>query len=290
MYYLLDQGRSSLFFFLMIPRPPRSTLFPYTTLFRSSVGPLPTAGRHALPLRISLGARTRPLLDLPRRRRPDAAAQLRRHGPLDRGRSLGRQVSRGDPLIAGCPDGVSPSIRRSALPRLPRARREDSSQSRSSGAGACPVWARLLRATYQVAERAAAVCDPRPVLRKEHHASESDRRPPDHRDRLGDCGRGTAHVRSGEPDVGQVDRGGAAGRAGREFRGIPDRVRPMVGSAGVPPRAGRGVPVSVPGVAGLVGTLPRAVAGVRDVQERAGTCSRGTLRDWVTDVPWEEQL
>src|SRR2546425_6637233 len=27
----------SLFFFLMIRRPPRSTLFPYTTLFRSSV-------------------------------------------------------------------------------------------------------------------------------------------------------------------------------------------------------------------------------------------------------------
>src|SRR5947207_15705668 len=26
-----------LFFFLMIPRPPRSTLFPYTTLFRSVV-------------------------------------------------------------------------------------------------------------------------------------------------------------------------------------------------------------------------------------------------------------
>src|SRR5258707_2496824 len=27
-----------LFFFLMIRRPPRSTLFPYTTLFRSSAG------------------------------------------------------------------------------------------------------------------------------------------------------------------------------------------------------------------------------------------------------------
>src|SRR3712207_8143564 len=26
------------FFFLMIPRPPRSTLFPYTTLFRSTTG------------------------------------------------------------------------------------------------------------------------------------------------------------------------------------------------------------------------------------------------------------
>src|SRR2546427_6649866 len=30
----------SFFFFLMIRRPPRSTLFPYTTLFRSSDAPL----------------------------------------------------------------------------------------------------------------------------------------------------------------------------------------------------------------------------------------------------------
>ena len=29
-------------FFLMIRRPPRSTLFPYTTLFRSAAGPLCT--------------------------------------------------------------------------------------------------------------------------------------------------------------------------------------------------------------------------------------------------------
>src|SRR6267143_5985109 len=29
---------TSLFFFLMIRRPPRSTLFPYTTLFRSRAG------------------------------------------------------------------------------------------------------------------------------------------------------------------------------------------------------------------------------------------------------------
>src|SRR3712207_8377018 len=28
-------------FFLMIRRPPRSTLFPYTTLFRSPIGPIP---------------------------------------------------------------------------------------------------------------------------------------------------------------------------------------------------------------------------------------------------------
>src|SRR2546430_15949470 len=37
-------GGSSFFFFLMIRRPPRSTLFPYTTLFRSRVRPLSQPG------------------------------------------------------------------------------------------------------------------------------------------------------------------------------------------------------------------------------------------------------
>src|SRR2546430_12497478 len=35
------------FFFLMIRRPPRSTLFPYTTLFRSRDRPLPAVHRRA---------------------------------------------------------------------------------------------------------------------------------------------------------------------------------------------------------------------------------------------------
>src|SRR3712207_8562552 len=35
------------FFFLMIRRPPRSTLFPYTTLFRSDQGPPPAVRRRA---------------------------------------------------------------------------------------------------------------------------------------------------------------------------------------------------------------------------------------------------
>src|SRR3712207_8908897 len=35
-----------LFFFLMIRRPPRSTLFPYTTLFRSARVALQPAGEH----------------------------------------------------------------------------------------------------------------------------------------------------------------------------------------------------------------------------------------------------
>src|SRR5438874_9753560 len=37
------------FFFLMIRRPPRSTLFPYTTLFRSPLGVAPAAGDRAPP-------------------------------------------------------------------------------------------------------------------------------------------------------------------------------------------------------------------------------------------------
>src|SRR3712207_7906065 len=50
---------SHLFFFLMIRRPPRSTLFPYTTLFRSRPG---RDGVHADPalgdlLRKALGER-----------------------------------------------------------------------------------------------------------------------------------------------------------------------------------------------------------------------------------------
>src|SRR2546428_4152454 len=41
---------SLFFFFLMIRRPPRSTLFPYTTLFRSQLHPVEPRPRQELPL------------------------------------------------------------------------------------------------------------------------------------------------------------------------------------------------------------------------------------------------
>src|ERR1039457_5664400 len=52
LYFSLSHGLSLSFsFFLMIRRPPRSTLFPYTTLFRSVLLGRPCRGKHSCPLR-----------------------------------------------------------------------------------------------------------------------------------------------------------------------------------------------------------------------------------------------
>src|ERR1043165_10007019 len=50
----VEQVKARAFFFLMIRRPPRSTLFPYTTLFRSRYG-----GRFAGALRDDAPTRPR---------------------------------------------------------------------------------------------------------------------------------------------------------------------------------------------------------------------------------------
>src|SRR5947199_5575600 len=44
-YHIFSHSVILLFFFLMIRRPPRSTLFPYTTLFRSQDGSVSTRGQ-----------------------------------------------------------------------------------------------------------------------------------------------------------------------------------------------------------------------------------------------------
>src|SRR2546429_3448131 len=48
------------FFFLMIRRPPRSTLFPYTTLFRSPSSPIVRLGAQGAPMRLADSPRRRP--------------------------------------------------------------------------------------------------------------------------------------------------------------------------------------------------------------------------------------
>src|SRR3712207_7248670 len=65
-------------FFLMIRRPPRSTLFPYTTLFRSARGPGPRADRARHHARLRLPRlRDRRALHAPVRRRLRPAPLLR---------------------------------------------------------------------------------------------------------------------------------------------------------------------------------------------------------------------
>src|SRR2546430_6080709 len=59
-----------LFFFLMIRRPPRSTLFPYTTLFRSDALPAADPGRSAQGAKRIAPARARPEPRDRRRNRP----------------------------------------------------------------------------------------------------------------------------------------------------------------------------------------------------------------------------
>src|SRR5437867_13067673 len=56
--FFLSLSLSSLllsFFFLMIRRPPRSTLFPYTTLFRSRARARPESRSHVGRARLGLG-------------------------------------------------------------------------------------------------------------------------------------------------------------------------------------------------------------------------------------------
>src|SRR5437588_1912186 len=65
---------SVLFFFLMIRRPPRSTLFPYTTLFRSAAGG---------PDRLPAGAAERPGRAAPDDRRSEEhTSELQSHSDL----------------------------------------------------------------------------------------------------------------------------------------------------------------------------------------------------------------
>src|SRR5690348_18348696 len=49
-FYSMTIRLPFIFFFLLIPRPPRSTLFPYTTLFRSSSKvQVPSSRNHQVP-------------------------------------------------------------------------------------------------------------------------------------------------------------------------------------------------------------------------------------------------
>src|SRR2546430_17683525 len=73
---------SIFFFFLMIRRPPRSTLFPYTTLFRSGRGPV-IAVRLALALALILATNAVAAVDRgPIRRSEEHTSELQSQSNL----------------------------------------------------------------------------------------------------------------------------------------------------------------------------------------------------------------
>src|SRR6476661_7682924 len=102
MKYLLSSSVSWIFsiffFFLIIRRPPRSTLFPYTTLFRS----LYRDGDQALHVRVRGGARSgsrlphRPVQQHALQGAPDPPA-LRRQARHERGLDGGPELRRPSP-------------------------------------------------------------------------------------------------------------------------------------------------------------------------------------------------
>src|SRR2546427_11526152 len=75
------------FFFLMIRRPPRSTLFPYTTLFRSRAQVLRPRHPRAVPAVVfpfhrAFGGDGRPVPDLQRRRSEEHTSELQSQSNL----------------------------------------------------------------------------------------------------------------------------------------------------------------------------------------------------------------
>src|SRR6266513_3199286 len=106
----------SFFFFLMIRRPPRSTLFPYTTLFRSLAGRSVDLSRRVSVRGRETGAGQSQEIPQVRPRRRDRVARRHRrepgfvrgvHRPVRAGRSgrSGRAVARREPRdLAG--DGL----------------------------------------------------------------------------------------------------------------------------------------------------------------------------------------
>src|SRR5437588_8207202 len=85
---------STRLFSLMLPRPPRSTLFPYTTLFRSP----PNAT--AFPTTSARGASWEPATECPGRRSEEHTSELQSHSDLVCRLLLEKKQSVPDPAAA----------------------------------------------------------------------------------------------------------------------------------------------------------------------------------------------
>src|SRR2546428_2486690 len=198
----------------MIRRPPRSTLFPYTTLFRSNAASL-------------VGGGTRPVQPAP----AGSAASLLRAGRLDPKLSPERRVRAGRPQpVPADPSGARPTrILPVLVPRFPdHTWRTTTHGARSPVSG---LGRRLVRAARAVSlERAALLLSrPHPLLDHCRHPGPGTR---------AERGRGGGRAARRWPHAG-VRR--AAVRVGRPVR--DEAPLGGVGAAGgcaAPARAGSG--------------------------------------------------
>src|SRR6266404_5736012 len=90
----------SFFFFLMIRRPPRSTLFPYTTLFRSRRGDDATAGLKLLAFREAHGIETPTIIYA-------SSQAIANHGPKARELGAARCTAGAVSLIQHIHDAIA---------------------------------------------------------------------------------------------------------------------------------------------------------------------------------------
>src|SRR3989475_10093200 len=99
-----------LFFFLMIRRPPRSTLFPYTTLFRSGFDTFCPVGPRVVPVEPDRLTELEVVCRVNGRERQRARASQMTFGivPLVAYVSQAMTLEPGDLIATGTPAGVGP--------------------------------------------------------------------------------------------------------------------------------------------------------------------------------------
>src|SRR5256885_8414853 len=147
--HVCSPGVLYFFFFLMIRRPPRSTLFPYTTLFRSGRGGEEDGGvrRHG-------GAREAP--HLRQRRRASTGVRVVRRGAVDPG---GRHLHPQDPQ-RGAPGRGAESLRaRGARSGAAARRRRRRRTRRARAGGGVPLAGRERRPGGPVTATASSAAD-----------------------------------------------------------------------------------------------------------------------------------
>src|SRR2546422_8035671 len=133
-----------LFFFLMIRRPPRSTLFPYTTLFRSRLAAVRRAARVPRPRRPQ-GRSLRVALSLGRPRHAARVGVSGAHTGVAgraarRARDPAGRRRAGDPVAARAPGAAEPPRALACVGRAPRRGAAPRSEERRVGKECRSRW------------------------------------------------------------------------------------------------------------------------------------------------------